>query len=176
MLLVMRRQPTAETQPDSPELTRLRIQCSHVASGLFSDPEAADEAVEQMFQEIPAPLRQPSNRRVLEKWLLAEIVLRGRRHEREVAEREARRKRADASLDMLWRKLHWRGDLAPLLQQLPAAHAEAFTLHYIERAPLNEMMRRTGASAGVITHRIAQASERLRRLTASGNPEDLTGV
>ena len=74
----------------------------------------------------------------------------------------------------VWKQLHRRGDLVPLLQQLPAVYAEVFALHYIERAPLSEMMRRTGASAGVITHRIAQASERLHALpshrTAGARP------
>jgi DNA-directed RNA polymerase specialized sigma24 family protein len=161
------RQPFTAAQPESSHLARLRVECSHVALGLFTDADEAEEEIEQMFGEIPATLQRPKNRASLEAWLLAEVVQRARRHAREAVERQQRRERAEASAARVWKQLHRRGDLVPLLQQLPAVYAEVFALHYIERAPLSEMMRRTGASAGVITHRIAQASERLHALTSS---------
>ena len=59
---------------------------------------------------------------------------------------------------------HRRGALRPLLDKLPGVYAEAFVLRYIEAVPRAEIERRTGASAGVITHRVDEASRRLNAM------------
>jgi DNA-directed RNA polymerase specialized sigma24 family protein len=162
------RHKTTDDRHDAPELKRLREQCAGVVSGLITDPRTADWVIDGVFSEIPHALRHPSHRPRLEAWVLAEAVSRARRLEHDLAERTKRRlERTAPSREQPWRRLHERGQLLPLLQRLPAAYAEAFSLCYIERVPLTEMVRRTGASAGIVTHRIAEAAARLDTLSVS---------
>ena len=116
---------------------------------------------------MPDALRHPSQRAALEAWLLSEAVRRARQLQHQLAERTKRRLERTPPPERPWQLLHERGELLPLLRQLPAPYAEAFSLCYIERVPLTEMMKRTGASAGVVTYRIAEAATRLDSLTAS---------
>jgi DNA-directed RNA polymerase specialized sigma24 family protein len=151
-----------------PELEGLRVRCAEVAVGLFSNARAADREVEALFADIPPALKRPGNRAILEAWLLAELVFRARRHARAVATGELqRRERMAPARDRLWWRPLERGELLPLVKQLPAVYAEAFTLQYIDKVPLREMTRRTGASVGVLTHRIKEAANRLDALVAS---------
>jgi hypothetical protein len=158
-----------QTSSSTPELKGLRDQCLRVAEGLFSHARAADRAIEALFSDIPPALKHPNHRATLEAWLLAELVFRARRHARAVAMGEQlRRERNAPPNEPAWWQLHERGELLPLLQQLPRVYAEAFTLQYIDKVPLREMMRRTGASAGVITHRVKEAVARLDALASGG--------
>ena len=152
------------------ELERLRVHCLYVAVTLFADDEIAEREVDATFREMPQTIRQCTDPRVVEAWLIGDVVRRARRHEREIADGRHKRGAAIASTNLpspLWQLMHTRGELEPLLRQLPAAQAEAFTLRYLEKATLNEMTCRTGASAGVVTHRIAEAVRKLQALTDS---------
>lgn len=164
------RMPESEIPAKHPELERLRVHCLYVAVTLFADDEIAAQEVDATFREMPEAMRRCTDRRVVEAWLIGEVVRRARRHERDTAEGRHKRGVAIASTGLpspLWQLMHTRGELEPLLRQLPAAQAEAFTLRYLEKATLNEMMQRTGASAGVVTHRIAEATRKLHALTDS---------
>lgn len=159
------RQTITTAQQTAPEFKRLRARCAELATDLFTNPDTAAREVKAMFSEIPSELLHPIHRLKLEAWLLAEVVNRARRHEREAAERKRESlERAALSQGQRWWRLHRTGELMPLLQRLPAAYAEAFRMHYIEKVSLSEVTRRTGASAGVVTHRIAEAAARLDTL------------
>jgi DNA-directed RNA polymerase specialized sigma24 family protein len=151
----------------TPELKGLHERCARVAAGLFGHQRAADRAIEALFAEIPPLLKHPSHRATLEAWLLAELVFRARRHARAVATgQQLRRQRIAPPHEPLWWRLHERGELLPLVRQLPAVYAEAFILQYVEKVTLREMIRRTGSSAGVVTHRVTEAVARLEVLAA----------
>jgi DNA-directed RNA polymerase specialized sigma24 family protein len=162
----------AAVAEETPELKRLRLRCWHVALELFDDDAAAEEAIDEIFRDTLLLRREAGNPAAVETLLLGEVVRRARQHARDTSDRRSRHARTKTSVELplpLWRALHERGDLVPLLAQLPTTHAEAFALRYIEKATLRDMMRRTGASAGVVTHRVTQACERLLALTASAD-------
>lgn len=168
MLRGMRTHDTAIAL-DTPELRRIRLHCWHVALELFDDDDSAEQAIDEIFRNAALLRRSVADGRGGEALLLGEVVRRARRHAREMAERRSRRVRAKTSAALpspALQALHERGELVPLLAQLPTTHAEAFALRYLEKATLRDIMRRTGASAGVVTHRVVQACERLRALTA----------
>jgi DNA-directed RNA polymerase specialized sigma subunit, sigma24 homolog len=159
------RQTITAARHTAPELKQLRARCADLATDLFTNPDTAAQEVTAIFGEIPRELLHPIHRLKLEAWLLAEIVNRARRHERGAAERKRESlERAALAQRQHWWRLHRSGELMPLLQRLPAAYAEAFRMHHIEKVSLSEVTRRTGASAGVVTHRIAEAAARLDTL------------
>ena len=153
--------------PENGEMARLRAHCWLIGGSLFDDIEAAEEEIDAIVAEAAATFAPGGNRKVLEAWLLGEVVRRAQQRRQRSQKEAARVARAQAlaQLPPDLEALHRKGQLAPLVRQLPAALAEAFTLQYFEKASMRTMLQRTGASPGVLTDRVRRAREQLQRDT-----------
>lgn len=151
-------------RPSTGELARLRSQCWRIGRNLFEHVEEAEAEIDAIVAEAAETFGAGGNRAVVEAWLLAEVLRRAQHQRRRCGQHAAReaRARALAQLPPDLDAMHREGRLAPLVRHLPAALAEAFTLQYFDKVPMRAMMRRTGASPGVLTDRVRRAREQLR--------------